>query len=155
MEWVQSLQICTFQHFSIGRAIRAEVGCASQQAFAICCPGPKFHPWGFFPRGRPPQRTGNLVSLDKALLSGSRIISSHPDATETQIFPWPSCVHYIPLVMTDRWAVAMSSKAVKLSFQEGKTHTSIFNLQSRSQKRVILIHLSTKTSMLWEKTCQI
>ena len=68
---------------SIGRAIRAEVGCASQQAFAICCPGPKFHPWGFFPRGRPPQRTGNLVSLDKALLSGSRIISSHPDATET------------------------------------------------------------------------
>lgn len=67
---------------SIGRGIRAEVGWASQQAFAICCPGPKFHPWGFSPSGRPPQRTGNLVSLDKALLSGSSIISSHPNATE-------------------------------------------------------------------------
>lgn len=120
--------------FSIGRAIRAEAGCSSQQAFAICCPGPKSHPWSFFPSGKPPQRTGNLVSLDKALLSGNRIISSHPNATEAQIFPWPSCVHYILLVMTDRWAVAISSKAVKLSFQEGKTHTSICNLQSRSQK---------------------
>ena len=67
---------------SIGRAIRAEVGCSSQQAFAICCSGPKSHPWSFFPSGKPPQRTGNLVSLDKALLSGNRIISSHPSATE-------------------------------------------------------------------------
>lgn len=97
---------------------------------------------GFFPSGKPPQRIGHFVSLNKALLSGNRIISSHPNATKAKIFLCPSCVHYIPLVMTDRWAVAISSKAVKLSFQAGKTHTSIFNLRSRSQKRVIFIHLS-------------